>query len=325
MEKYVRRNHKDSLFRFIFGNPNEKQFTLDLYNAINNTNYTNTDDLQLITLENSLYVTVRNDVSILINDTMNFLEHQSTINQNMPFRCLEYYVESVKEYCISNNLKMNRSAVQKIPAPHFFVLYNGVRKAPAISEMKLSDMFISEAKGDLEAAVRMININFGENNELMKRCRPLYEYAWFEDRVRKRSRGVQGDQKEILTRAVMDTIAEMSDDFVLKRLLGANAEEVANMFITNATEESIREDGYEEGKAEGLAQGLEEGKAEGLAVGRAEGLEEGINSSIIKVFSRFIARGMDKDEAVHETAELLEVTEEYVSNVLMEQNKESEM
>ena len=77
------------------------------------------------------------------------------------------------------------------------------------------------------------------------------------------------------------------------------------MFITNATEESIREDGYEEGKAEGL--------------------EEGINTSIIKVFSRFIARGMDKDEAVHETAELLDVTEEYVSNVLMEQNTESEM
>ena len=91
------------------------------------------------------------------------------------------------------------------------------------------------------------------------------------------------------------------------------------MFITNATEESIREDGYEEGRAEGLAQGLEEGKAEGLAVGRAEGLEEGINSSIIKVFSRFIARGMDKDEAVHETAELLDVSEEYVLSVLKEQ------
>ena len=83
------------------------------------------------------------------------------------------------------------------------------------------------------------------------------------------------------------------------------------MFITNATEESIREDGYEEGKAEGLAQGLEEGKAEGLA--------EGINTSIIKVFSRFIARGMDKDEAVHETAELLDVSEEYVLSVLKEQ------
>ena len=78
------------------------------------------------------------------------------------------------------------------------------------------------------------------------------------------------------------------------------------MFITNATEESIREDGYEEGKAEGLAKG------------RAEGLEEGINTSIIKVFSRCIARGMDKDEAVHETSELLDVTEEYVLSVLKE-------
>ena len=99
------------------------------------------------------------------------------------------------------------------------------------------------------------------------------------------------------------------------------------MFITNATEESIREDGYEEGRAEGLAQGLEEGKAEGLteglAVGRAEGLAEGSAkercANIIKVFSRFIARGMDKDEAVHETAELLDVSEEYVLSVLKEQ------
>ena len=85
------------------------------------------------------------------------------------------------------------------------------------------------------------------------------------------------------------------------------------MFITNATEESIREDGYEEGRAEGLAQGLAEGSAKERC------------ANIIKVFWRCIARGMDKDEAVHETAELLEVTEEYVSNVLMEQNTESEM
>ncbi|MBQ9154628.1 MAG: hypothetical protein IJ130_12570 [Solobacterium sp.] len=64
MEKYVRRNHKASLFRFLYGNPNEKQFTHDLYNASNNTNYPTPDDLQLITQENRLYVTVRNDVSI---------------------------------------------------------------------------------------------------------------------------------------------------------------------------------------------------------------------------------------------------------------------
>ncbi|MBE6123425.1 MAG: hypothetical protein E7190_12050 [Erysipelotrichaceae bacterium] len=99
------------------------------------------------------------------------------------------------------------------------------------------------------------------------------------------------------------------------------------MFITNATEESIREDGYEEGKAEGLTEGLAVGRAEGLteglAVGRAEGLAEGSAkercANIIKVFSRFIARGMDKDEAVHETAELLDVSEEYVLSVLKEQ------
>ena len=68
------REHKDRLFKFIFGNPRYKEWTLSLYNAINGTNYTNAADIRLTTVEDVVYMGMKNDVSFLMGDTMSFYE-----------------------------------------------------------------------------------------------------------------------------------------------------------------------------------------------------------------------------------------------------------
>ena len=86
----VNREYRDRLFRFIFGRSEKKEWTLSLYNAVNGTCYTDANALTLNTIDDVLYVGMKNDVSFLIGDTMNLYEQQSTFNPNMPMRFLIY-------------------------------------------------------------------------------------------------------------------------------------------------------------------------------------------------------------------------------------------
>jgi len=43
---------------------------LDLYNALNDTDYTNTDDLEITTIEDVFYLTDKNNLSMIIEDTL---------------------------------------------------------------------------------------------------------------------------------------------------------------------------------------------------------------------------------------------------------------
>ena len=123
------REYKDRLFKFIFGNPDNKQWTLSLYNAINGTNYTNPNAIMLTTIENALYMGMKNDVSVLIEDSMNLFEQQSSFNPNLPMRFLIYagmiyakYIEQTPSY------HQYSSTLQKAPTPKCVCFYNGPRK-----------------------------------------------------------------------------------------------------------------------------------------------------------------------------------------------------
>ena len=52
----MQRNYKDTVFRMLFNN---KEALLSLYNAINGTHYDRTDDLEIITLENAVYMAMK--------------------------------------------------------------------------------------------------------------------------------------------------------------------------------------------------------------------------------------------------------------------------
>ena len=83
----MQRNYKDTVFRMLFNN---KEALLSLYNAINGTHYDKTDDLEIITLENAVYMAMKNDIAFILGLYMNLYEHQSTLNPNMPLRDLFY-------------------------------------------------------------------------------------------------------------------------------------------------------------------------------------------------------------------------------------------
>lgn len=120
------REYKDRLFKFIFGHHDHLDCTLSLYNAINNTSYTNTDDIEITTIQDAVYMSMKNDVSFLIEDVMNLYEQQSTFNPNMPMRFL-IYAGMIYSKFIKQNEDYNEfsSSQQKAPTPRCICFYNG--------------------------------------------------------------------------------------------------------------------------------------------------------------------------------------------------------
>ena len=276
------REYKDRLFKFIFGNPENKEWTLSLYNAVNGSSYTNPDDIKLTTLENVVYMNMKNDVSFLIADTMSFYEQQSSFNPNMPMRFFVYagmvysrYIETSQEY------RKYSSKQQKAPTPKCICFYNGTSEKDDKTILKLSDSFDSES--DIEVVVTMINVNYGHNKELMEACKPLEEYAFFIDRVR-----MYQKDSDNLEEAIDKAVEDLPDNSMIKQFLMINKAEVKRMCITEYDEERTLNETREEGREEGRAEGREEGRAEG----RAEGIVEGVKQGSLKTLIKLVAKGI---------------------------------
>ena len=163
--KGINREYRDRLFKFIFGNPENKEWTLSLYNAVNGSHYTNADDIKFNTIENAVYMSMKNDVSFLIENTMSFYEQQSTFNPNMPMRFLIYAGLAYSNYIDDKENKYHKFSLvqQKAPAPRCICFYNGTYEMEDRVILKLSDSFSKDSKPDIEVNVTMININFGHN------------------------------------------------------------------------------------------------------------------------------------------------------------------
>ena len=268
----INREHKDRLFRAIFGREEHKSWTLSLYNAINNSGYTNPDDIQLTVIEDVIYMGMKNDVSFIIGDTLNLYEQQSSKNPNMPLRFLEYVGMAYSKYAESNpRFNIYSSKIQKIPTPKFVCFYNGTEGSSDREELKLSDAY--EGEGDVEVKVLMLNINYGHNAKLLEACRPLSDYAWFIANIRENQKITNDIEK-----AIDMAIEKLDATSPIKEYLIQNKAEVRRMCITEYDEtkvmEALREESREEGRAEGIEEGREEGRAEGIEKGRAEGIFE---------------------------------------------------
>lgn len=101
----------------------DKERMLELYNAVSGRHYENPDELQIVTLENAVYMGMKNDLAFLLDTGIYLYEHQSTINPNMPLRDL-FYISSEYNGLVDKK-SLYSSTVQKIPAPNFVVFYNG--------------------------------------------------------------------------------------------------------------------------------------------------------------------------------------------------------
>lgn len=176
------RRIKDALFRYLF---KDKKSLLQLYNALNHSHYDNPDLLTIVTFENVIYMTIKEDLSFLIANTLNLYEHQSTENPNMPLRGLLYLADRYEEYIRQNNANIYGTKQVMLPSPRYVVLYNGSGMEEERKELRLSDAFRNkEETPALECIATVININMGHNKELLQQCRPLYEYSYFIDLIR---------------------------------------------------------------------------------------------------------------------------------------------
>ena len=265
-EIYANRTHKDTVFRRLYS---DKRNILELYNAMNGTDHQDPDDLTVTTMENAVYLAMKNDVSFLLADRMTLYEHQSTWNPNMPLRDLFYIARLMEKNVDKRSLYLSETV--QIPAPHFVVFYNGTGEEPEDITLKLSDAFIQkEDDPDLELKVRFLNINQGYNQELMEKCRTLREYSAFVARIRR-----YADKETAIEEAVDRAVTECIEEGILADFLRGQRAEVIAMSIFEYNEEEemrkLREGERQLGKEEGKEEGIEIGMAQGLAQGLAQG------------------------------------------------------
>ena len=255
------RNYKDTIFRMIF---KDKVNLLSLYNAVNGTDYKNPEKLEITTLENVVYMNMQNDISCVMDFSLNLFEHQSTVNPNIPLRDLFYVSKILQGLTTEEDLYSSRHI--NIPVPRFFVFYNGMQKMPEQWEMKLSESCSQPKNREnidsmLELTVQAFNINLGKNEKLLDTCQKLKEYTQYVDRVRQYTKEMS--LKEAIEKAITECIKEgILSDFLKKNR--AEALEMSwyeyNEELHLKNERQIAfEDGMEQEKVASAKRMLEDG------------------------------------------------------------------
>lgn len=250
MDKDANREYKDTVFKMIFKQPEN---ALSLYNAVNGSVYDDADMLEINTLENAVYMNIKNDISFLMMNQINLYEHQSTYTPNMPLRDLLYVSALIQKHVMTQSLYSRKRIM--LPNPRFIVFYNGVEEMPEVTEHRLSDSFCrQEEQPGLELKVTILNINQGMNEELKNKCSMLGEYMIYVGKVREYAKEMS------LKSAVEKAVDECIHENVLKEFLTVQKAEAIKMSIYEYDEERelriIREDeramGEEIGRNEGI-------------------------------------------------------------------------
>ena len=251
------RNHKDRMFKRLFS---DKKELLSLYNAVNDSDYDNPDDIEINTIDDFVFMGMKNDISFLFTDVLNLYEHQSTVCANIPLRGFMYFGKLYdKIYHAHKDLYTDRMI--DLAMPQFVVFYNGTKDEPDRQVQRMSAAFKGKGKLEpgLECTAILLNINYGHNKELMEKCKRLKEYAILIHKIRSYiDEGLSSE--EAVGRAVDDCI----DENVLSDYLKAHKAEVVGMMYTEFDEEKFKERimeiGYEDGMADGIIVGKSEGK-----------------------------------------------------------------
>ena len=259
------RNYKDTVFRMLFS---DRKNLLSLYNAVSGAHYDDPEKLEIVTLENAIYMGMKNDLDFIIDTDLFLYEHQSTYNPNMPLRDL-FYISSEYQKLVDKK-SLYSSVLQKIPAPQFIVFYNGTEKEKDSWVNHLSEAFENlSGAPKLELEVLTININEGHNSELMEQCQTLREYAQYVACVRRYAKEFE------LNEAVKLAVDECIRNNILSEFLRANKSEVIAMSIfeydKEEEERKLRKAEYEAGVAAGMKDGMKAGIKAGVADGISKG------------------------------------------------------
>ena len=271
-ETTVNRTFKSTVFIMVF---QDKKNLLELYNAMTGKHYTDPEQLEINTLENAVYMSMKNDLSFLIDGRLSLYEHQSTYNPNLPLRFLIYISQLYAGMTRNENLYGTKTV--QIPPPEFVIFYNGEKDMPEETLLKLSDMYgvkVKDPKLELEAV--MLNISGSNNSRLKEACRTLKDYAVYTDKIRLYSK--EQTLEEAVEKANNECIAEN----VLKDFLTKHRAEAKAMSIFEYDQEKHIRQEREEAWEEGRTSGLKEGRASGMKEGRASGLK--LAETIFRLF-----------------------------------------
>ena len=239
---WVNRKYKDTVFRLLFSK--DRRALLDLYNAINNSHYDNPDELIVNTLESAIFMGMRNDLSFILDTSLNVYEHQSTKCPNIPLRCL-LYVSSLYQQILDESSLYSSKRLQ-IPEPHFVVFYNGTEDFPEETSYKLSEMYEGRsANPELELTVKVLNINQGMNKSLMQSCVELNGYSIYVAKVREFSQTMNFLYAMLSGRAhdfidLAELVVFLSDRFVWLML---PVMAIAGVFVSLSNVALVRREG----------------------------------------------------------------------------------
>lgn len=261
----VNRKYKDTLFAALFGRVEHKNEIIDLYNVLNGTSYPYTAEIEIVTIENTVYLGMHNDAAFLIdNETISLWEEQSTWNPNMPLRGLIYLVQEYRKLIGLKGYDIYGPTPICIPTPKYVVFYIGSYNQPN-TDLKLSDLFVDPSGGCVELKTRIVNINYRGNDSLLRACKMLHDYTALIRKVR-HNKEVGMDINEAVDLAVQECINEG----ILREYLLKHREEATDMILTEYNEKEHlknvanynKEQGIEQGRKQGFQQGLEQGRRE---------------------------------------------------------------
>lgn len=260
MTAKLNREYRDSVFRMLF---NDKKKLIELYNAIFDTDYGPDTPIDIKTIEDVLFVHMKNDIAFTLDNKFIVLtEHQSTVNPNMPVRNLIYLSTILQK--MYKKAEFYQTVPLPLPQPEFIVFYNGSRKMPEYQELKLSDSFLGEKKEKyaLDLTVKVFNINIKEDEGILARSATLSQYSRLVEKIK--TAALDGEVSERIMSLIFK---ECINEGILPEFLTEHGLEVINMLFKEFTEEEREELYTQSGYKMGLADGLEQGRAEGETSG----------------------------------------------------------
>ena len=293
----VNRTYKSTLFIMLF---QDKNNLLELYNAVSGKHYNDPEILEINTLENAIYMTVKNDVSFLIDGHLSLYEHQSTYNPNLPLRFLIYISKLYSRMTRNENLYGTKMI--RIPPPEFLIFYNGKEDLPDRTFLNLSDMYYktedSDSRAGLELTAVMLNISGKHNRKLKEACRTLREYAIYTDKVREYAEEME------LADAVDLAIRKCIAEGVLKDFLEKHRAEAKEMSIFEYDQEKHmrqeREDAWVDGAEEARLSMIKRMLKNGMSKEDVSHIAKATEEEIEKVKKRILLSRKEKGMGIFE-------------------------
>lgn len=261
------REYKSDVFSMLM---QDKKNALEVFNVLNHSDYDNPDELKIITTSHGIFLSIRNDASLLIDNHVSYYEHQSTYCPNMPLRCLIYYMNDIGEYIDFDENNLYGYNQISLPTPHFVVLYNGHTKRPEKEILKLSDSFYHKTeKPELEVVCTSYNINPSFNEYIKENSKVLFGYTIFVEKVKK-YKEIFGEIKEAIKKAIDECIEEG----ILVEFFLARREEIEDMKELDYSFEKRLYFAEKEGKVQAILSLLKDGTITSAIAAQKLGVSE---------------------------------------------------